>query len=109
MVEMSETSSVPASHPVPAPPALTGAQVRALKSRAQTLEPILRLGHAGASPAFIQSLDVALADHELVKIKFTDFKDQRKVLSRELAEATGSTLIWVVGHVAVFYRKRPTP
>jgi RNA-binding protein len=86
---------------------LTGAQIRALKGRAQRLDAILRLGRAGMTPAFIQSLDAALASHELVKVKFTDLKDERKSLSRAMADATASHLIWVVGHVAVFFRPRP--
>ena len=85
---------------------LTNAQKRELKSRAQKLEPILKLGRAGASDAFLKSLDEALAQHELVKIRFADFKDEKKTLAPILAEKTGSELVMRVGNVAVFFRKR---
>jgi RNA-binding protein YhbY len=41
-------------------------------------------------------------------MRFEDFKDQRKTLSRELATATGSTLVQQVGHTAVFFRAQQT-
>ncbi|MEN9576730.1 MAG: hypothetical protein RL514_4585 [Verrucomicrobiota bacterium] len=78
-----------------------------LKSFAQKLEPILALGKAGATDAFLKSLDEALSQHELVKIKFAAFKDERKTLAPQLAEKTNSHLVWIVGHVAVFYRQQP--
>ncbi|MFA6545473.1 MAG: YhbY family RNA-binding protein [Limisphaerales bacterium] len=87
--------------------ALPNPVVRKLKGLAQKLEPVLSLGKSGASDAFIKSLDEALAQHELVKIKFAAFKDERKTLAPQLAGKTGSHLVWVVGHVAVFYRQQP--
>ncbi len=80
--------------------------VSKLKQLAQKLDPVLALGKAGASDAFIKSLDEALGQHELVKIKFAAFKDERKTLAPQVAEKTGSHLVWVVGHVAVFYRQQ---
>jgi RNA-binding protein len=86
---------------------LTNAEKRALKARAQRLEPVVRLGHDGLSDAFLRSLDVALAQHGLVKMKFADHKEEKKVLAPQIAERTGSTLVMQVGNVAVFFR--PTP
>ena len=82
---------------------------RDLKSRAQTLDPILKLGHAGVSDAFLRSLGEALDHHGLVKIRFTDFKDQKKFLAMEIAERSGAELIARVGNVAVYYRQRLEP
>jgi RNA-binding protein len=39
-----------------------------------------------------------------VKVRFTDFKDEKKTLAPQIAEQSGSTLIMRVGNVAVFYR-----
>ena len=73
------------------------------------MEPSLKLGQNGLSPAFILSLDLELDRHELVKIKFAEFKDQRKSLAPQLAEKTGSHLIALVGHVVVLYRQNASP
>ena len=78
---------------------------RELKARAQLLDPILKLGHAGMTDAFIQSLDQALDHHGLVKIRFTDFKDEKKTLAVEISARTGAEFIARVGHVAVYYRR----
>ena len=85
---------------------LTNPEKRALKARAQALEPVVKLGHAGLSDAFLTSLNAALALHELVKMKFTDFKDQKHDLAPQIAEKTASALVMQVGNVAVFYRSK---
>ena len=87
--------------------ALTNPQIRALKARAQLLKPTLKIGKEGLSPAFIAALDEALKHNELVKVKFDDFKEQKKELSPQLAEKTRSHLIMRVGNVAVLFRAKP--
>jgi len=81
---------------------------RQLKARAQLLDPVLKLGHAGITDAFVESLAHSLDHHGLVKIRFTDFKDQKKTLAVELAARTGAELIARVGNVAVYYRQQPS-
>lgn len=86
------------------PELLTNAEKRDLKARAQRLEPIVKLGHGGMSAAFLRSLDEALAQHGLVKMKFSDHKEEKKTLAPQIAAQTQSTLVKQVGNVAVFYR-----
>ena len=87
--------------------ALTSAEKRDLRARAQRLEPIVKLGHGGMSDAFLKSLDEALTAHGLVKVRFTDFKDEKKTLGPEIAEKTGSALVQRVGNTAVYFRAKP--
>jgi RNA-binding protein len=86
---------------------LTAAQKRDLKSRAQRMEPAVRVGVAGVTEAVIRSLSEALDLHGLVKVRFADFKEERRTLAPALAESTQSALVQLVGNVAVFYRARP--
>lgn len=86
---------------------LTNAQIRELKARAQLMKPTLKVGHDGLSPDFIAALAEALKHHELIKVKFSDFKDQKKELAPKLADRTGSQLIMRVGNVAVLFRPKP--
>jgi RNA-binding protein len=88
---------------------LTNRQLTKLKGMGQLLEPVLRVGHAGLSEAFLASLNQVLNDHELVKVKFSDFKEQKKELAPKLAELTGSHLIMRVGNVVVLYRPQTDP
>lgn len=85
---------------------LTNAEKRDLKARAQRLEPAVKLGHGGMSDAFLKSMDDALAQHGLVKMKFGDHKEEKKTLAPQIAERTGSALIAQVGNVAVFFRRK---
>jgi len=86
---------------------LTTAQVRELKARAQRLKALLKVGKEGLSPQFLAALDETLKHRELVKVKFDDFKAQKKELSPKLAEMSGSHLITRVGNVVVLYRPKP--
>jgi RNA-binding protein len=83
-----------------------GASLSRLKGRAQLLEPVVKVGKAGLSPEFFVALEQALEQHELVKVKFEHYKEQKKVLAPELATRTRSHLIQRVGNVAVLYRQK---
>jgi RNA-binding protein len=85
---------------------LTNAKIRELKARAQLMKPTLKVGHDGLSTAFIAALEEALKHHELVKVKFADFKERNKELAPQLAEKTGSELVMRGGNVAELYRAK---
>ena len=86
---------------------LSNREIRALKARAQLLKPILKVGKDGLSPAFIKATDDALTHHELVKVKFEEFKEQKKELGPKLAESVSAKVIMQVGHVVVLFRRNP--
>ena len=86
---------------------LTNAQTRALKAQAQRLKAMLKVGKEGLSPQFLAALDELLKHHELVKVKFDEFKEQKKELAPQLAEKSGSHLVTRVGNVVVLFRPKP--
>jgi RNA-binding protein len=86
---------------------LTNAQIRALKDQAQRMKATLKIGKEGLSPQFLAALDDALKHRELVKVKFDEFKEQKKELAPQLAERSNSHLVTRVGNVAVLYRAKP--
>lgn len=67
----------------------------------------LRVGKEGLTPQFLAAVDHALQHEELIKIKFDYFKDEKKELTPQLAEKTGSQLVTRVGNVAVLFRRKP--
>ena len=93
-------------HPT-ARPSLAKREIAALKARAQHLNPVLKLGKLGFSEAFLVSLRKALLDHELIKVKLVDFKDERHEMADKLATDSGSHLVAVIGHVVILYLPRP--
>lgn len=88
---------------------LTNAQIAKLKGIAQRMDATLKVGRAGLSDGFLQSVREALAHRELIKVKFDEFKDQKKTLAPELAEKTESRLVTLIGNVAVLYRQNADP
>lgn len=88
---------------------LTNKQISHLKGLAQRMDATLKIGKAGLSEGFLQTVRDALAHRELIKVKFDDFKDQKKTLAPQLAESTESRLVTLIGNVAVLYRENPDP
>jgi RNA-binding protein len=88
-------------------PRLPNPEMRRLRAAAQHLKATFKVGKAGLSPQFIQSIDQALQHQELLKVKFDEFKEERKTLAPQLAERTASHLVMQVGHVIVLYRQKP--
>jgi RNA-binding protein len=77
-----------------------------LKSQAQLLQPLVRVGHDGISAQMLKALNDALDQHELVKIKFMALKDQKKILARAIEVQTESKMVQRVGNTATYYRKK---
>ena len=88
---------------------LSNKQISKLKSLAQRLEPVEYVGKAGVTDELLASVEQTLNDHELIKIKFTAFKEEKKSLAAGMAARTQSELVWIIGHVAVLYRAQPDP
>ena len=86
---------------------LSNAQIRDLKAKAQRLKATLKMGKEGLSPQFLAALDEVLRHHQLVKVKFDEFKEQKKELAPQLAEKSGSHLVTRIGNAVVLYRPKP--
>jgi RNA-binding protein len=85
---------------------LSNPRLRQLKAAAQRLEAMFKVGKAGLSESFVSAINAALDQHELVKIKFVEFKEQKRELGEQLAARTASQLVMRVGHVVVLHRPR---
>lgn len=86
-----------------------GAALRRLKGMGQLLEPVVFVGKEGLSDGLLASVNQALDDHELVKVKFESHKEEKKQLAPVLAERTRSQLIQRVGNVVVLFRQQSEP
>jgi putative YhbY family RNA-binding protein len=87
---------------------LTSRQRSSLKSKAHHLGPIVRLGVAGLSTAFVKEVERALSDHELIKVRI-DIEDRqaRDAAGDELCERTDAARVQRVGKTLVLWRPRP--
>ena len=86
---------------------LKGYQKKYLKGLAHGLKPVVFVGQKGLSGNLISSIHDALDTHELIKVKFIEFKEkQQKAGMAEAIEAeTGCQLVGIIGHTAIFYRQ----
>lgn len=86
---------------------LTSSQKKYLRGLAHELKPVVLIGQNGLTDAVVQAAEAALNHHELIKVKFNEIKDkpQKKALANHLENATGSRLVGMIGHTAIFYRR----
>ncbi len=88
---------------------LTPSEKKILKSEAHHLKPVIQIGQKGLTDSVIKAIDQALFDHELIKIKYIDFKEDRKEITEELVKATESELVTIIGNVAIVYKQNEDP
>jgi RNA-binding protein len=88
---------------------LKGSQRKYLRSQAHHLKPLVIIGRNGINEQVIGSVDLALKDHELIKVKFGEFKEAKKEISTEIAKATKSEVVGIIGNIAILYRQHPEP
>ena len=88
---------------------LRGAQRKYLRGLANPIQPLVYIGKNGLSEAVIAAINEGMDDHELVKIKFLGFKDEKKTLVSEIEGKTGGNCVGMIGHVAIFYRQQRDP
>jgi RNA-binding protein len=90
-------------------PQLIGSDRRYLRSIAHHLQPVVYVGKTGVTANVLAEIDRALEQHELIKIRFLDFKEDKHTLSQTIAADTHSEMVGMVGHIAMFYRQNPDP
>ncbi len=82
---------------------ITGKQKAKLKGQAHGLKSVIQVGKAGVEEPQIRSIKRALHEHELIKIKFLDYKDHKQEISENIARATGSEVVDIIGNVLILY------
>ena len=95
------------SVPVLRPSTMTSAERRRLRALGHHLKPVVQIGQAGLSEGVIMATQVALEQHELLKVSINgESPTERKSGAEALARATGSHVIQVIGRVILLYRLR---
>ena len=90
---------------------LKGFQKRFLRGLAHSLKPVVFVGQKGFTKSLVKAMNDALDHHELIKVKFIEFKEKEKKLSlvTQIEESVPCETVGLVGHVATFYRRHPDP
>ncbi len=89
---------------------VTVKQKRYLKGLAHPLKPVVMIGNNGLTDAVVAEIDNALNHHELIKIRVSgQERDERKKMLEDIATATRSDLVLVIGNIGGFYRASNEP
>lgn len=83
---------------------LNSAQRSYLTSESHSLNPVVMVGSQGLTEGVSSAIDKALTDHQLIKVKFQDFKEGRKEIARTMAIENHAQLVRVIGNIAILYR-----
>jgi len=90
---------------------LKGYQKKYLKGLVHGMKPLVFVGQKGLSATVTQTVDESLEKHELIKVKFIDFKEksQKEEIIGAIEKETASELVGMIGHIAIFYRQQKDP
>jgi RNA-binding protein len=88
--------------------ALTSKQRAELRAEAHHLTASVHLGHQGATPAVVKTVDDALRTHELVKVQLNRTAEAKPGdVANQLAQAVHADVVQVIGRTATLYRENP--
>lgn len=85
---------------------LTSKQRKELEKVAHDLQPIVIVGGAGVTDGVMDMVDKSLAAHELIKVKFNEYKDEKKELTEQICQKTDATLVRIIGNIAILFREK---
>ena len=84
---------------------MTSKERKILTRAAQSLGALVIIGQNGLTDGIVQKTRKVLEDHELVKVKFNEFKEEKKELADELCGKTGAALVRIIGNIALLYKE----
>jgi RNA-binding protein len=86
---------------------LTGKHKSYLRSLAHPLKPVVQIGHQGSTEGVVAALDVALEQHELIKLKVSaECQQSAAEIAPAIEKATRSQVAQIIGRTVVLYRRR---
>lgn len=86
---------------------MTSKQRAYLRSLANSVTAILQIGKNGLNDNLIKQIDDALEARELIKVSVLETApEEKRVLAEEIAAATNSILVQVLGNKITLYRAR---
>ena len=87
---------------------LTPAQRKEHRAAAHHLDPVVAIGNDGLTAAVRKEADAALKAHGLIKVRvFSDDREAREAIFRELADTLDAAPIQHIGKLLVLWRPMP--
>jgi RNA-binding protein len=86
-------------------------QRKYLKGLAHKLKPVVFVGQKGITDSLISAINEALDNHELIKIRFVDYKekDSKKRVIADIEKVVGCDIVGRIGHILIVFRQHEDP
>ena len=84
-------------------------QRKKLKALAHHVKVFLNIGKQALTDGVIHSINEKIEKDELIKIKFSQNKEDKNLLSREIIKKTQSEEVSLIGHTLTLYKKSKNP
>ena len=86
---------------------MNSADKKKLRAQAHSLKPVIMIGQSGLTTAVLAEIELALNNHELIKVRIRAEREQRKLISEKICTDTRAELIQAIGQIVVIYRLNP--
>ncbi|MBI5450062.1 MAG: ribosome assembly RNA-binding protein YhbY [Gammaproteobacteria bacterium] len=81
-----------------------------LRALAHHLKPVIMIGNNGYTPAVQAEIELALAHHELIKVKINHGeRPQREQIADQICAASSCELVQNIGRTTIVYRPATEP
>ena len=84
---------------------LNSKQRKILEKAAHDMQPVVIVGGAGVTDGVMKMIDDSLATHELLKVKFNEYKDEKVELTNDICVQCNAILVRIIGNIAILYRE----
>lgn len=88
---------------------MTSSQRKTLTSAASGLNALVIVGQNGLTDGIVQKTAKVIDDHELIKVKFNEFKEDKKDLTKSLCAQIGAECVRIIGNTAILYKESSIP
>jgi len=76
-----------------------------LKGLAHSIKPSIIIGKEGLSKGTLNSINNALENKELIKIKFNALKDEKHHISKKIEDIYEATIIGMIGNILILFKQ----
>lgn len=73
------------------------------------LKPVVTIAGKGVTVSVLEEIDRALLDHELIKIRISADRDERKAIVQTVTETSKAEIVQQIGATALIYRPAEQP
>lgn len=88
---------------------LNNAQRNFLKKAAHSLKPVVMIGQNGLNEQVLKAAEEAIESHELIKVKFQDYKEAKREIADELCNSLNAESVSIIGNILTIYRPARDP